>query len=209
MILFAVLLFLIVLVLSGLLYWFCKRLIYKLNKRVLIRNMAILKNTNTVKSFSDLSEEEIREKLISSFFMVLGYNTYDYREFERVVNRVNFYADYIVKKWYNSRLCKKPLYIKYAPFPDSAVDLKNSVYNDTPESGCKLDELMDKLYFQGEYFVLTNGVQFLFFDKKRIRCLNKFILCFDLRNFTKEDAAKLANFTKQCLFLEISDVYSR
>ena len=79
MITFSVILFLIVLLVSWFIFLFCKRVIYKLNKRVLARNMALVKNGPYMAKFDELSEAEIREKLIFPFFMVLGYNTYDMR----------------------------------------------------------------------------------------------------------------------------------
>ena len=85
MVTFSVLLFILVFVFSYMLYLFCKRVIYKLNRRVLSRNIAVLKNSKSVMDFEHLTEDEIREKVILPFLMILGYNTYDYREFERVI----------------------------------------------------------------------------------------------------------------------------
>ena len=194
----ALLLFLLVLLFSFIIYLFCKRVIYKLNKRVLARNIAIIKNSKELASFENLSENEIRERLIIPFFLVLGYNTFDMREFVRTQRRASVEPDYITKKWDNSKLCKRSLYIKYEKFADDAVDLKNKVY---------IDELMNKLYFNGEYYVLTNGYLYLFFNKNYVIGSKKFDFCFNVKSFTKSDIARLAYFTKQYMFLQISDVY--
>ena len=66
----ALLLFLIILMVSLIIYLFCKRVIYKLNKRVLARNIAILKNSKELADYENLSDDEIREKLIIPFFLV-------------------------------------------------------------------------------------------------------------------------------------------
>lgn len=203
----ALLLFLLVLLFSFIIYLFCKRVIYKLNKRVLARNIAIIKNSKELVSIEKLSEEEIREKLIIPFFLVLGYNTFDMREFVRTQRRASVEPDYITKKWDNSKLCKRSLYIKYEKFNDAAVDLKNKVYIDNKMQGVNIDELMNKLYFNGEYYILTNGYLYLFFNKNYILGSKKFEFCFNLKSFTKSDIARLAYFTKQYMFLQISDVY--
>ena len=49
----AILLFLIVLMVSWFIYIFCKRVIYKLNKRVLPRNLAIVKNGPYMAKFEE------------------------------------------------------------------------------------------------------------------------------------------------------------
>lgn len=116
--------FLYVLLFSFIIILFCKRVIYKLNKRVLARNIAIIKNSKELASFENLSENEIRERLIIPFFLVLGYNTFDMREFVRTQRRASVEPDYITKKWDNSKLCKRSLYIKYEKFADDAVDMK-------------------------------------------------------------------------------------
>lgn len=203
----ALLLFLLVLLFSFIVYLFCKRVIYKLNKRVLARNIAILKNSKVLSSFEALSEDEIREKLIIPFFLVLGYNTFDMREFVRTQRRATVEPDYITKKWDNSKLCKRSLYIKYEKFNDDAVDLKNKVYIDNKMQGANIDELMNKLYFNGEYYILTNGYLYLFFNKNYVSGSKKFEFCFNVKSFTKSDIARLAYFTKQYMFLQISDVY--
>ncbi len=203
----ALLLFIIVLLVSYIIFASCKHLIYKLNKRVLARNMAIIKNGKAIADFDNLSEEEIRENIIIPFFQVLGYNTYDRREFPIFQKRTPFLPDYITKKWDNSRLCKRSLYIKYDNFSDDAVDLKNHKYTDNRMQGVNIDELMNKLYFWGEYYILTNGYLYLFFDKHYKMGSNKFKFCFNLKNFSKADIEKLAYYTKQYMFLEISDVY--
>lgn len=206
MILFSVLLFLIVLFISWLVYLFCKRVIYKLNRRVLARNMAIIKNGQYLKRFEELDEKTIREKLILPFFMVLGYNTYDMREFSHIVNRASFYPDYAIKKYDNSSLVKNAFAIKFLPFTEEAVDINNLVF-DEKAANCVLDELMDKLYFKSDYYILTNGYMYVFFSKKRRLHSNNFEFCFNIKNFSKQDAAKLAYYTKQYVFLQISDVY--
>lgn len=203
----ALLLFLLVLLFSFIIYLFCKRVIYKLNKRVLARNIAIIKNSKELVSIEKLSEEEIRERLIIPFFLVLGYNTFDMREFVRTQRRASVEPDYITKKWDNSKLCKRSLYIKYEKFNAAAVDLKNKVYIDNKMQGANIDELMNKLYFNGEYYILTNGYLYLFFNKNYILGSKKFEFCFNLKSFTKSDIARLAYFTKQYMFLQISDVY--
>lgn len=203
----ALLLFLLVLLFSFIIYLFCKRVIYKLNKRVLARNIAILKNSKELASFDELPEEEIRDRLIIPFFLILGYNTFDMREFVRTQRRASVEPDYITKKWDNSKLCKRSLYIKYEKFADDAVDLKNKVYIDNKMQGVNIDELMNKLYFNGEYYVLTNGYLYLFFNKNYVVGNKNFEFCFNLKSFTKSDIARLAYFTKQYMFLQISDVY--
>lgn len=102
----AILLFLIVLMVSWFIYIFCKRVIYKLNKRVLPRNLAIVKNGPYMAKFEELTVEEIRQKLILPMFMILGYNTYDMREFQSFIGRADFLPDYVVKKWDHSKLAK-------------------------------------------------------------------------------------------------------
>ena len=97
MVLAALLLFVIVLVFSFIIFLFCKRLIYKLNRRVLARNLALIKNGKYLADYENLSENDIREKLIIPFFMVLGYNTYDMREFVRTQRRAAVEPDYILK----------------------------------------------------------------------------------------------------------------
>ena len=73
--------------------------------------------------------------------------------------------------------------------------------------GVNIDELMNKLYFNGEYYVLTNGYLYMFFNKHYVIGSKKFEFCFDVRSFSKQDIAKLAYFTKQYMFLQISDIY--
>lgn len=206
MIVFSVILFLIILLVSLCIYLFCKRIIYKLNKRVLARNMALVKNGSYMQRFEGLTESEIREKVIFPFFMVLGYNTYDMREFKSYINRAAFYPDYVVKKWDSSKLAKRALAIKYIPFKDETVDFDKKIFNDEA-AGCKLDELMDKLYFKSEHYVITNGYLYLFFSKKRKEGSKHFDFCFNLKKYSKDDAARLAYYSKQYLFLQISDVY--
>ena len=203
----ALLLFVIILLISLIIYLFCKRVIYKLNKRVLARNSALLKNSKELADYDNLSDDEIREKLIIPFFLVLGYNTFDRREFVRTQRRASVEPDYITKKWDNSRLCKRSLYIKFEKFAPSAIDVKNKTYKDNKMQGVNIDELMNKLYFNGEYYVLTNGYLYLFFNKHYVEGSEKFEFCFNVKNFSKADIAHLAYFTKQYMFLEISDVY--
>lgn len=206
MIVFSVILFLIILLVSLCIYLFCKRVIYKLNRRVLARNMALVKNGQYMQKFDGLSEAEIREKIIFPFFMVLGYNTYDMREFKSYLNRAAFYPDYVVKKWDNSKLAKRALSVKYIPFKEEDVDLEKKLFIAEP-AGCSFDELFDKLYFKSEHYVITNGYLYLFFSKKHKKGSKHFDFCFNLKKYTKDDAAKLAYYSKQYLFLEISDVY--
>ncbi len=203
----ALLIFIIVLLFSFVVYLFCKRLIYKLNKRVLPRNLAIIKNGKYLADFSNLDEETKREKIIIPFFQVLGYNTYDMREFRIFEKRQTFLPDYTTKKWDNSRLCKRSMYIKYENFSEDAVDLKNKIYNDNRIQGASIDELMNKTYFWGECYVLTNGYLYLFFDKKYVQGSRKFKFCFNLKIYSKSDVAQLAYYTKQYMFLQIEDVY--
>lgn len=203
----ALLIFIIVLTFSFVIYLFCKRLIYKLNKRVLPRNLAVIKNGKYLKDFDNLDEETKREKIILPFFQVLGYNTYDMREFRIFSKRQNFLPDYTTKKWDNSRLSKRSMYIKYEDFSENSVDLINKTYNDDRIQGVNIDELMDKTYFWGECYVLTNGYLYLFFDKKYVFGSKKFKFCFNLKNYTKSDVAKLAYYTKQYMFLQVEDVY--
>ena len=73
--------------------------------------------------------------------------------------------------------------------------------------GVNIDELMNKLYFNGEHYVLTNGYLYLFFNKNYVIGSKKFDFCFNVKSFTKSDIARLAYFTKQYMFLQISDVY--
>lgn len=202
----SILLFLIVLIISWFIYLFCKRVIYKLNRRVLPRNLAIIKNGPYMAKFGELCENEIREKLIFPFFMVLGYNTYDMREFQSYLGRAKFLADYVVKKWDHSHLAKNALAIKYIPFTDDAVDYENKIYNDE-KTGCKLEVLMDKLYFKSEYYVLTNGYIYLFFNKNTKPKNRKFEFAFNLKDYSIKDSAQLAYYTKQYIFLELSDIY--
>ena len=203
----ALLIFIIVLTFSFVIYLFCKRLIYKLNKRVLPRNLAIIKNSKYLSDFDNLDEETKREKIILPFFQVLGYNTYDMREFRVFSKRQSFLPDYVTKKWDNSHLSKRSMYIKFENFSEEAVDLKNKTYNDDRIQGANIDELMDKTYFWGECYVLTNGYLYLFFDKNYVNGSRKFKFCFNLKNYTKSDVAKLAYYTKQYMFLQIEDVY--
>ena len=168
--------------------------------------MALVKNGPYMQKFDELTESEIREKIIFPFFMVLGYNTYDMREFKSYINRAAFYPDYVVKKWDNSKLAKRALSIKYIPFKEEDVDLEKKFFNAEP-AGSSLEELFDKLYFKSEHYVITNGYLYLFFSKKHKKGSKHFDFCFDLRKYSKEDAAKLAYYSKQYLFLEISDVY--
>lgn len=203
----ALLIFIIVLTFSFVIYLFCKRLIYKLNKRVLPRNLAVIKNGKYLKDFDNLDEETKREKIILPFFQMLGYNTYDMREFRIFSKRQSFLPDYTTKKWDNSRLSKRSMYIKYEDFSENSVDLINKTYNDDRIQGVNIDELMDKTYFWGECYVLTNGYLYLFFDKKYVFGSKKFKFCFNLKNYTKSDVAKLAYYTKQYMFLQVEDVY--
>ena len=207
MVVVSLILFLIVLLFSGCIYLFCKRVIYKLNKRVLPRNLAVLKNRPTLANYDNLTDAEIREKLILPFFQILGYNTNDLREFSRTVKRENFLPDYKVKKWDNSRLCKRTLYVKYIPVTQENIDIKNHIYIDDNLKQYNLDEMMNKLYFNAEYYVLTNGYLYLFFNKNHIEGSRKYDFFFNLKQYSKKDVARLAYFTKQYMFLEISDVY--
>lgn len=207
MVMVSIILFLIVLLVSGCIYLFLKRVIYKLNKRVLPRNLAILKNRPTLANFDNLTEAEKRERLILPFFQILGYNTNDLREFSRTVKRENFLPDYKVKKWDRSRLCKKPLYVKYIPFDENNIDTKHHTYLDNNLKEYNLDEMMNKLYFNAEYYVLTNGYLYLFFNKNRTDGSRKYDFFFNLKQYSINDVARLAYFTKQYMFLEISDVY--
>lgn len=203
----AVLLFLIVLTVSGFVYIFCKRVIYKLNRRVLARNMALIKNGAALQKFETLSEKEIREKLIYPFFMVLGYNTYDMREFQSFVGRNGCMPDYLVKKWEHSKYRKTALAIKYFPFKEDDIDWDNKIYNNPFENVCSIDRMTDDVYFKSEYYVLTNGYLYLFFDRRKKKDGNRFDFCFNVRKYSKDDSAKLAHYTKQCLFFELADVY--
>lgn len=169
--------------------------------------MAIIKNGPFLKQFETLSEDVIREKLILPFCMILGYNTYDMREFQCNVNRADFYPDYVIKKWDNSNLRKNVLSIKYIPFDESVIDFENKIYHDDKLNFSKLDDLMNKIYFKSEYYILTNGYLYLFFSKRRKNGSKNFEFCFNLKNFSKKDASKLAYYAKQYLFLELSDVY--
>ena len=56
MVLAALLLFVIVLLFSFIIFLFCKRLIYKLNRRVLARNLALIKNGKYLADYKNLSE---------------------------------------------------------------------------------------------------------------------------------------------------------
>lgn len=201
----SILLFLVVLMVSWFIYIFCKRVIYKLNKRVLPRNLAIVRNGAYLARFDELCESEIREKLILPFFMVLGYNTYDMREFQSLIGRADFLPDYVVKKWDHGKLAKNALAIKYIPFKEDSVDFVNNTYDE--KCGLKLSALFDKLYFKSAYYVLTNGYIYLFFNKNAKPDSAKFEFGFNLKNYSQKDAARLAYYTKQYLFLELSDVY--
>lgn len=203
MILVSVLIFLLVVIFSQFIYFFCKRVIYKLNRRVLARNLAVLKNGPVMQDFDRLSSDEKREKLIVPFFMILGYNTYDSREFKRAAKFNDISADYITKKWNKSRLCKRSLYIKYADFNENDINFEAKNLN----CNCNLDELLDKKYFDGEFYVLTNGYIFVFFSKHHINGSKKYDFCFNMKNFSKKDIADLAYFTKQYMFLEVADVF--
>ncbi len=203
----ALLLFIIVLLFSLIVYSFSKRLIYKLNKRVLARNLAIIKNGKDIANYDNLSEDEIRERLILPFFQVLGYNTYDMREFKVFTRRAAFWPDYVTKKWDNSRLCKNSLYIKYDSFSEASVNIEKHVYKDDRIQGVDIDELMSKPYYDGECYILTNGYLYLFFDKHYKKGSNKFLFCFNLKSYNKSDIANLAYYTKQYMFLELADVY--
>ena len=186
MVTFSVILFLIVLLVSWFIFWFFKRLIYKLNRRVLARNMALVKNGPWLCKYDELTESQIREKLIFPFFMVLGYNTYDMREFQSYINRAAFYPDYVVKKWDSSKLCKRALSIKYLPFKDDVINLEKKSFDDEA-AGCNLDELMDKLYFNSDYYVITNGYLYVFFSKKHKKGSKNFEFCFNLKNYSKKN----------------------
>ena len=107
----ALLIFIIVLAFSFIIYLFCKRLIYKLNKRVLTRNLAVIKNGKYLAAFDKLDEETKRAKIVLPFFQVLGYNTYDENEFRIFSKRQTFLPDYITKKWENGHLYKRSMYI--------------------------------------------------------------------------------------------------
>lgn len=203
----ALLLFIFVLLFSYIIFLFSKRLVYKLNKRVLARNLAIIKNGESLAHFNSLDEETKRAKIIIPFFQVLGYNTYDMREFRVFSKRQSFLPDYVTKKWDNSHLCKRSMYIKYENFSESAVDLKKNIYHDDRIQGACIDELMDKTYFLGECYVLTNGYLYLFFDKNYKEGSNKFKFCFNLKDYDKKSVAQLAYYTKQYMFLQIEDVY--
>lgn len=204
----ALLLFIFVLLFSSIVYYFCKKLIYKLNKRVLARNLAVIKNGPVLKRYNELNKNEKIEKLVIPFFMVMGYNTFDMREFARVNKNATFAPDFVTKKWDKSRLRKKSLYIKYADFNEDDINLNNKTFNCKNNPNCDLDELMNPLYFKGEYVVLTNGCLYVFFPKNRVQGSCVFSSVFNLKNYSKEDIAELAYFTKQCMFLEVSDVFS-
>ncbi len=204
----ALLLFIFVLFFSSVVYYFCKKLIYKLNKRVLARNLAVIKNGPTLKKYNELDKSEKIEKLVIPFFMVMGYNTYDMREFARVNKNASFAPDFVTKKWDKSKLRKKSLYIKYADFTEDDIDLNNKTLKCINRSDCDLDELMNPLYFQGEFVVLTNGYLYLFFSKNRVKGSFNYSTFFNLKNYGKNDIVELAYFTKQCMFLEVSDVFS-
>lgn len=94
----ALLLFIFVLLFSSIVYYFCKKLIYKLNKRVLARNLAVIKNGPVLKRYNELNKNEKIEKLVIPFFMVMGYNTFDMREFARVNKNATFAPDFVTKK---------------------------------------------------------------------------------------------------------------
>lgn len=207
MVLTALLLFIIVLVISFVIYSFCKKLIYKLNKRVLARNLAIIKNGEYLNNYTSLNRQEKLEKLVIPFFMVMGYNTYDLREFARVNKNASFAPDFITKKWDKSRLCKRPLYIKFADFSEKDIDFQKKEFYCNNNPDCDIDELMNPLYFKGDYLILTNGCFYIFFSKKRLKDSRKFVFIFNLKNYNKNDIAQLANYTKQCMFLDISDVF--
>ncbi len=203
MILVAFILFLLVVFFSYFVYFFCKKVIYKLNKRVLARNLAVLRNGSAMMRFDELSEDEKRQNIIVKFFLILGYNTFDSREFKKAARFNQISADYVTKKWNKSRLCKRSLYIKYFDFTELSIDSVRSEFNGV----CNLDELMDKKYFDGEYYVLTNGYIYLFFSSKRINGSKKYDFCFNMKQFSKKDIAELAKFTKQCMFFEVADVF--
>lgn len=203
MILVALILFLLVVVFSYFIYFFCKKVIYKLNRRVLARNLAFVKNGKSMQNYGSLSVDEIREKLISPFFMVLGYNTYDAREFKKAAKFSDVTADYVTQKWSKSRLCKRSMYIKYINFTEDDIDMTRQNFN----GKVNLDELMDKIYFNGEYYIITNGYIYLFFSSPHISGSKKFDFCFNVKNFSKKDVSRLAYFTKQYMFLEVADVF--
>ena len=203
MILVAFILFLLVVFFSYFVYFFCKKVIYKLNKRVLVRNLAVLRNGSAMMRFDELSEDEKRQNIIVKFFLILGYNTFDSREFKKAARFNQISADYVTKKWNKSRLCKRSLYIKYFDFTELSIDSVRSEFNGV----CNLDEIMDKKYFDGEYYVLTNGYIYLFFSSKRINGSKKYDFCFNMKQFSKKDIAELAKFTKQCMFFEVADVF--
>lgn len=203
----ALLLFIVVLIISFIIYSFCKNLIYKLNKRVLARNLAILKNGNDLKNYNLLSKQEKIDRLVIPFFMIMGYNTYDLREFARVNKDASFTPDFITKKWDKSRLRKRPLYIKFVNFEDDDIDYKNKKFIYKNNLDCDLDELMNPLYFKGEYIVLTNGYLYVFISKKRQKGSERYDVIFNLKNYDKNNISELAHFTKQCMFLEVSDVF--
>lgn len=204
----ALLLFIFVLLFSSVVYYFCKKLIYKLNKRVLARNLAVIKNGPTLKKYNELDKNEKIEKLVIPFFMVMGYNTFDMREFARVNKDASFAPDFVTKKWDKSKLRKKSLYIKYADFTEDDIDFDSKTLKCKNKPDCDLDELMNPLYFKGEFMVLTNGYLYLFFPKNRVKGSSIYSSLFNLKNYSKYDTALLANFTKQCMFLEVSDVFS-
>lgn len=203
MILVALVIFLLVVVFSYFIYFFCKRVIYKLNRRVLARNLAVLKNGPAMQNYNNLTVDEIRERLIVPFFLVLGYNTYDSREFKRIAKFNDITADYVTKKWNKSKLCKRSLYIKYINFNESDIDLEKQNFN----GKINLDELMDKMYFKGEYYILTNGYIYLFYSAPHISGSKKFDFCFNVKSFSKKDISQLAYYTKQYMFLEVADVF--
>lgn len=203
MILVAFILFLLVVFFSYLVYLVCKKVIYKLNKRVLARNLAMLRNSDALKYFDKLTVEQKRDKLIVPFFRALGYNTFDRREFKKAVKFNDIAADYITKKWNKSKLCKRSFYIKYFDFTEISIDtdkkLFNSVYN--------IDELMDEKYFDGEYYILTNGYIYLFFSKKHFNSNKKYDFYFNMKSFSKNDISGLARFSKQCMFFQVADIF--
>lgn len=203
MILVSFIIFLLVVFLSYFVYFFCKKVIYKLNKRVLARNLAVLRNGSAMAHFDSLNDDEKRVDIITKFFLILGYNTFDSREFKKATRFNQISADYVTKKWNKSKLCKRSLYIKYFDFTELSVNSEKGEFDGV----CNLDELMDKKYFDGEYYVLTNGYIYLFFSSKRVKGSKKYDFCFNIKRFSKQDIAKLAYFTKQCMFFEVADVF--
>ena len=94
----ALLLFIIVLSVSYIVFWSSKHLIYKLNKRVLARNLAVIKNGKYLENFENLSEDEIRENIILRFSVFWDITPMIEGSFRFFKKRAPFLPDYITKK---------------------------------------------------------------------------------------------------------------